>query len=58
MSMAKSSLIAVINGNKRCSLLDLLHTNKEKLGRNAKASGSLGCSYHELVEFRFLREAR
>lgn len=50
--------IPVINGPTRYVLLDLLLTNEEKLARDVKANGSLGCSYHELVEFRMLREAR
>lgn len=51
-------MIPVISGTKRCSQLDLLLTNKEKLVKDVKANGSLGCSYHELVAFRILREAR
>lgn len=51
MSVAKTFLIPMVNGTKRCSLLDLFLSNKEKLVRDVKASGSLGCSYHELVEF-------
>lgn len=45
------------SGTKRCPLLDLLLTNKEKLVRDVKTNGSLGCSYHELLAFRILREA-
>lgn len=58
MSVAWNFLIPVISGTKRCSLLDLFLTNEEKLVRDVKAKGSLGCSYHELVAFRILREAR
>lgn len=58
MSVAKSIVIPLINGTKRCSLLDLLPSNKEKLVMDVKASGRLDCSYHDFVEFRILREAR
>lgn len=36
---------------------DLLLTNKEKLVRDVKTNGSLGCSSRELLEFKILREA-
>ncbi|KAK4816389.1 hypothetical protein QYF61_016706 [Mycteria americana] len=39
----------------RGALLDLLLTHKEGLVGNVKAKGSLGCHYHEMVEFRILR---
>jgi len=35
--------------------LNLLLTNKEELVRDAKVGGRLGCSVHEMVEFRVLR---
>lgn len=57
MSVVKKFLILGINRPKRGSLLDLLLTNKEKLVRDVKANGSLGCSNRELVEFKILREA-
>jgi len=37
-------------------LLGLVLTNKEGLVEVVKAGGSLGCSDHEMVEFRILRE--
>ena len=37
------------------TLLDLKHTNKEDLVWDAKVRGSLGCSDHEMKEFRILR---
>ncbi|GAB0190393.1 triadin [Grus japonensis] len=39
-------------------MLDLLLTNKEGLVGNVKLKGSLGCSDHEMVEFKILRAAR
>ena len=39
---------------KRDLLLDLVLTNKEGLPGNMKAGGSLGCSDHNIVEFRTL----
>ncbi|KAK4807056.1 hypothetical protein QYF61_018397 [Mycteria americana] len=38
------------------ALLDLIYPNKEELNRDVKFRGSLGCSDHEMVEFRILRE--
>ena len=38
--------------------LDLILTNKEGLVENVKLKGSLGCSDHEMVEFKILRAAR
>lgn len=35
-------------------LLDLVLTNKEGLVKDVKAKGSLGCSSHEMVEFKIL----
>ncbi|GAB0209810.1 mitochondrial enolase superfamily member 1 [Grus japonensis] len=39
-------------------MLDLVLTNKEGLVGDVKLKGSLGCSDHEMVEFRVLRAAR
>ena len=39
-------------------MLDLVLTNKEGLVGNVKLKGSLGCSDHEMVEFKILRAAR
>ncbi|PKU37342.1 hypothetical protein llap_12357 [Limosa lapponica baueri] len=43
---------------KRGSMLDLDLTNKEGLMGNVKLKGSLGCSDHEIVDFRFPRADR
>ncbi|GAB0183727.1 hypothetical protein GRJ2_000838000 [Grus japonensis] len=43
---------------RRSAMLDLVPTNKEGLVGNVKLKGSLGCSDHEMVEFRILRAAR
>jgi len=40
---------------RRGVLLELLLTNKEGLAEDVKAGGRLGCSDHEMVEFRILR---
>ncbi|PKU39572.1 dtw domain-containing protein 2 [Limosa lapponica baueri] len=40
------------------AMLDLVLTNKEGLVGNVKFKGSLGCSDHEMVEFKILRAAR
>ncbi|GAB0209097.1 hypothetical protein GRJ2_003375400 [Grus japonensis] len=40
---------------RRGVLLDLVLTNKEGLVGDVKVGGSLGCSDHEMVEFRILR---
>ncbi|GAB0178597.1 hypothetical protein GRJ2_000325000 [Grus japonensis] len=40
------------------AMLDLILTNKEGLVGDVKLKGSLGCSDHEMVEFRILRAAR
>jgi len=40
------------------SLLDLVLTNKEGLLGNVKVKGSLGCSDHEMAEFKILRAVR
>jgi len=39
-------------------MLDLVLTNKEGLVGKVKVKGSLGCSDHEMVEFKILRAAR
>ncbi|GAB0199162.1 mitochondrial enolase superfamily member 1 [Grus japonensis] len=39
-------------------MLDLVLTNKEGMVGNVKLKGSLGCSDHEVVEFKILRAAR
>jgi len=36
------------------ALLDLVLTNKQGLDEDVKAGGRLGCSDHEMVEFRIL----
>ncbi|GAB0179159.1 hypothetical protein GRJ2_000381200 [Grus japonensis] len=43
---------------RRGAMLDLILTNKEGLVGNVKLKGSLGCSDHEMVEFRILRAVR
>lgn len=35
--------------------MNLVFTNKEELVRDVKVGGRLGCSVHEMVEFRVLR---
>ena len=39
------------------AMLDLVLPNKEGLVRNVKLKGSLGCSDHEMVEFKILKAA-
>ncbi|GAB0205608.1 hypothetical protein GRJ2_003026400 [Grus japonensis] len=39
-------------------MLDLVLTNKEDLVGDVKLKGSLGCSGHEMVEFKILRTVR
>ncbi|GAB0181809.1 hypothetical protein GRJ2_000646200 [Grus japonensis] len=43
---------------RRGAMLDIILTNKEGLVEDVKLKGSLGCSDHEMVEFRILRAAR
>lgn len=43
---------------RRGATLDLVLNNKLGLVRNGKLKGSLGCSTHEMLEFKILREAR
>jgi len=40
---------------RRGALLDLILASKKRLVGDAKVKGSLGCSDHEMVEFRILR---
>jgi len=42
----------------RGAMLYLVLTNKEGLLVNVKLNGSLGCSDHEMVDFKILRAAR
>ena len=39
-------------------MLDLVLTNKEGLVGNVKLKGSLGCSDHDMVNFKILRTVR
>jgi len=39
-------------------VLDLVLTNREGLVGNVKVKGSLGCSEHEMMEFKILRAER
>ncbi|GAB0189066.1 mitochondrial enolase superfamily member 1 [Grus japonensis] len=43
---------------RRGAILNLVLTNKEGLVGDVKLKGSLGCSDHEIVEFKILRAAR
>ncbi|GAB0203621.1 hypothetical protein GRJ2_002827700 [Grus japonensis] len=43
---------------RRGAMPDLVLTNKEGLVGDVKLKGSLGCSDHEMVEFKILRAAR
>ncbi|GAB0203869.1 mitochondrial enolase superfamily member 1 [Grus japonensis] len=43
---------------RRGATLDLILTNKEGLAGDVKLKGNLGCSDHEMVEFRIFRAAR
>ncbi|GAB0191026.1 hypothetical protein GRJ2_001567900 [Grus japonensis] len=43
---------------RRSAMLDLVLTNKKGLVGNVKLKGSLGCSDHEMVEFKILRAVR
>ncbi|GAB0175990.1 hypothetical protein GRJ2_000064200 [Grus japonensis] len=52
-------LLQVIEeSTRRGAMLALVLTNKERLVGDVKLKGSLGCSYHEMVEFKILRAAR
>ena len=43
---------------RRGAMLDLVLTNKEGLVGSVKLKGSLGCSDHEMLEFKILRAVR
>ncbi|GAB0202872.1 hypothetical protein GRJ2_002752800 [Grus japonensis] len=43
---------------RRGAMLDLIVTNKEGLVGDVKLKGSLGCSDHEMVEFKIVRTVR
>lgn len=43
---------------RRRAVLDPVRTNREGLMRSVKLESSLGCSDHEMVEFKILRAAR
>jgi len=45
----------VEEATRKGALLDLVLKNKEGLVEDVKSGGSLGCSDHEMVNFRFLR---
>ena len=52
-------LVQAIEGRtKKDAILDLISVDKEELFGNLKVRGSLGCSDHEMVEFRILREGK
>ena len=54
-SINDNFLIQVVEEpTRKGALLDLVLTNKEGLVENVKAGGRLGCSNHEMVEFRIL----
>ncbi|PKU31929.1 rna-directed dna polymerase from mobile element jockey- hypothetical protein [Limosa lapponica baueri] len=57
--MLRGFLLQVIEEPmRRGAMLDLLLTNEEGLVGNVKLKGSLGCSDHEMVEFKILRAVR
>jgi len=43
---------------RRGATLDLVLTNKEGLVGNVKLKSSLGCSNHEMLEFKILRTVK
>lgn len=43
---------------RRCAMLNLTPVNKKKLVGNVKLKGSLGCSNHEIQDFKILRTVR
>ncbi|GAB0204060.1 protein Hook 3-like [Grus japonensis] len=58
-SINDNFLIQVVEEpRRRGALMDPILTNKEGLVGNVKVKGSLGCSDHEMVEFRILRAGR
>ena len=50
--------LQVIEEPMRTALLDLILTKNERLVGNVKIKGNLGCSDHEIVEFRILGARR
>lgn len=56
--MGKFILQVIEETTRRGSMLDLILINKEELMGNVKIKGSLGCNYHEMVQFGILRAAR
>jgi len=48
-------MLLVEESTRRGALLDLVQMNKEGLVEDVKVGGRLGCSDHEMVEFRILR---
>jgi len=55
-SIHDNFLIPVVEEpTRKGALLDLVLTNKEGLVEDVKVGGRLGCSDHEMVEFRILR---
>ncbi|PKU45016.1 hypothetical protein llap_4670 [Limosa lapponica baueri] len=57
-SVNDNFFLQVIEKPMRSAMLDLVLTNKKELVGNVKLKGSLGCSDHEMVEFKILRAAR
>ncbi|KAK4818694.1 hypothetical protein QYF61_017915 [Mycteria americana] len=55
---SQALVLVIEEPRRRGAVLDLALTNKEGLVGNVKLKGSLGCSDHEMVEFRFLRAPR
>ncbi|GAB0185519.1 hypothetical protein GRJ2_001017200 [Grus japonensis] len=51
-------LQVIEESTRRGAMLDLILTNKDGLVGDVKLKGSLGCSDHEMVEFKILRAAR
>jgi len=55
-SIEDNFLIQVVEEpTRKGALLDLVLTNKEGLVEDVRVGGRLGCSDHEMVEFRILR---
>ena len=54
MVINKFLMQVVEKPTRRGVLLDLVLMNKEGLVEDVKVEGSLGCSDHEMVEFRIL----
>jgi len=55
MSLPVKLLLCYVRPKRKGALLDLVLTNKEGLVEDVKVGGRLGCSDHEMVEFRILR---